>query len=304
MEENLMSKKRPREEESSNNNINNINNHQEMDSFLASMTFAGTGAHLQRGGCDCDECGGITGGMLPQAIIDAIRAHKKLQAETVPLKRTQQRELLQRKDSLCVYRLTLPLDSQPLVEFGSTHRLVWIQKLSPHSKLWSIGKGIVGSQDEENARQPLNDWKQGDVFLVPSNGGKAIAWIHTTTTAATTTTTATTPGGKDSTTDPTSPIPQEKQETPSSSSGHAVLIICKIPKDAVVTDGNTTTAPDETNQPSAQDWPPIVANTCAVALHKFTSDNTQNNNDNGMQYQKLSQAMADPLREALSRLFE
>ena len=62
--------------------------------------------------------------------------------------------------------------------------------------LYSIGKGIIGSQDEEKSRIPLHDWTNGSIIFVPSNGGKAVGWIHTTTTTddeiedGTTTTTA------------------------------------------------------------------------------------------------------------------
>jgi hypothetical protein len=97
------------------------------DSFLSSMTFAAHGAALARGGCDCDECGGA--GYIPQAIVDAIRRHKRLKNETAPIKRTQLRELLARQGPIAVYRFTMPLQAEPLVEFGTSHRLVWIKFL-------------------------------------------------------------------------------------------------------------------------------------------------------------------------------
>jgi hypothetical protein len=43
----------------------------------------------------------------------------------------------------------------------------------------SIGKGIIGSGDEEKSRVKV-DWKQNMAYLVPPNGGKAIGWMHST----------------------------------------------------------------------------------------------------------------------------
>lgn len=261
------------------------NNHSKMESFLSTMTFAGTGPNKPRGGCACDECGGA-GGLLPQAIIAAIRKHKKLKAETGPLKRTQQRELVQRHPStqVSVYRLTMPLDSEPLVEFGSTHRLVWVKHLAPTSRLYSIGKGIVGSQDEERRRNELKEWTQGQVFLVPSNGGKAVAWIH----------------NKDSSSNEQKGEEEEKKEEAASTkekeeeekekdisslgSGHAVLYVCKIPKDSL-----------NIEEP-LEEWQDIVRATCKESLDNFKAQ------DEGFQYQPLSEEKANLLRIALSSL--
>ena len=106
-------------------------------SFMASMTFASSGgAGAVRGGCDCDECGGASSGLYtPQAIIDAIRQHKRQRNEYQPMKRTQQRELVQRHGPLSVYKWTMPVDADPLVEFGTAHRLIWIRTLSNDVRL-------------------------------------------------------------------------------------------------------------------------------------------------------------------------
>ena len=40
-----------------------------------------------------------------------------------------------------------------------------------------IGKGIVGSRDEENSRQ-AEDWTSKCGYLYKSNGGKAIGWVN------------------------------------------------------------------------------------------------------------------------------
>ena len=116
------------------NSSNNIDkNETKVDpSFMATMTFATSGgAGAARGGCDCDDCGGPGAGLFtPQAIIDAIRAHKRKRNEYQPMKRTQQRELVVRHGPISVYKWTMPVNADPLVEFGTAHRLIWIRTLS------------------------------------------------------------------------------------------------------------------------------------------------------------------------------
>lgn len=138
-------------------------------SFMSSMSFASSGAQRQ---CDCDECGAI-----PEAIMAAVRKRRRQMVESSPLKRTQERKLLRRDDGISVWDLTMPLDAEPLVEFGSSHRLVWVKRLPEDHILKSIGTGIIGSSDEEKTREDLG-WKEGTVYLVPSNGGKAVGWLH------------------------------------------------------------------------------------------------------------------------------
>jgi hypothetical protein len=147
-----------------------------VDPFQASMTFASTGGG---GGCDCDECG-VGVNYLPNAIASAVKRYKA-EIQAMPLKRTQHRALGKREPqtsvAVSVYEWTLPADAEPLVEFGNSHRFIWIQRLPETSVLKAIGKGIIGSADEEKQRVAL-DWKQGDIVFVPSNGGKAVGWIH------------------------------------------------------------------------------------------------------------------------------
>jgi hypothetical protein len=138
-------------------------------SFMSSMTFASSGAQRQ---CDCDDCE-----VIPEDIMAAVRKRRRQMVESRPLKRTQERKLLRRDNGISVWNLTMPLDAEPLVEFGSSHRLVWVKRLPENSILKSIGKGIIGSSDEEKTREDL-DWKEGTVYLVPSNGGKAVGWLH------------------------------------------------------------------------------------------------------------------------------
>jgi hypothetical protein len=105
------------------------------DSFLSTMTFA-SGEPGVRGGCDCDECDGLA--YTPQAIVEYIRRHKQLRKETGPMKRTQLRELVAREGLISVYKFTMPLEAEPLVEYGTSHRLIWIQQLPTVSMSISI----------------------------------------------------------------------------------------------------------------------------------------------------------------------
>jgi hypothetical protein len=83
-----------------------------------------------------------------------------------------------REGPLAVWKTTMPIDAEPLVEFGSSHRLICIKSLSPESRLRSIGEGIIGASDEEKSRTDLDDWTQGNMYFVYSTGGKAVGWTH------------------------------------------------------------------------------------------------------------------------------
>jgi hypothetical protein len=144
--------------------------------FLSSMTFAS--GNDRSIGCDCDECGVA----LPAPIAAAVRKRKRERLETGPLRRTQDRSLINREDGIAVWRTIMPIDAEPLLEFGQSHRIVWINRLDDDScQLRSIGQGIIGSSDEEKSRKNL-DWEEGDMYFVESNGGKAVGWTHNTTT--------------------------------------------------------------------------------------------------------------------------
>ncbi len=41
-----------------------------------------------------------------------------------------------------------------------------------------MGKGIVGSYDEESTRTDTR-WEEKGAYFIPSNGGTAVGWIHT-----------------------------------------------------------------------------------------------------------------------------
>jgi hypothetical protein len=153
------------------------NNH---DSFLSSMTFAAANGRgnedvfsTDAGVCDCDECGSIRKTIIPESIRAAVQNHKRQRT----LKRTQDRRLVNRSEDVAVWSWTLPIDAEPLVEFGNEncHRLIWIQRLP--GSLKQIGTGIIGSSMEENGRITL-DWMEGDVLYVPGRNGKAVGWVH------------------------------------------------------------------------------------------------------------------------------
>ncbi|CAJ1898976.1 unnamed protein product [Cylindrotheca closterium] len=139
--------------------------------FLASMTFANGNNDL---GCDCDECGVP----LPAPIMAAVRKRKWEMIERRPMFSTQERSLISRQDGTSIWKTVVPVGSDPLVEFGQSHRILWVKQLDPKTcHIKSIGEGIIGSSSEEDSRKRL-DWEEGDIYLVKSNGGKAIGWTH------------------------------------------------------------------------------------------------------------------------------
>jgi len=196
------------------------------DAFLQSMTFSRAGDFLDK--CDCEECENV-----PPSIREAVNLKRLERRATGPIKRTQQRSLLGRDGQVSVWCMHMPKDAEPLIEFGSSHRIVWIKQLKvtpcgrENSTLKWIGNGIIGSSDEEKSRTKMTDWNEGNFFLVPSNGGKAIGWIHvgndySSTNIAT----------KDDNT--SSNKPTEKKND--SSYSNAVLYVAKVPLHLVDTD--------------------------------------------------------------------
>jgi hypothetical protein len=133
----------------------------------------------------------------------------------------------------------MPVNSEPLIEFGTSHRIVYIKRLSTKNNIRSIGKGIIGSQDEERTRRPLDDWTDGSVIFVPSNGGKAVGWVHNTTTTTTTTvndddddtttTTTTAAAAAAESTDNNDDGNKNKSNDNNIGSGYATICVVKIP---------------------------------------------------------------------------
>lgn len=90
------------------------------DAFLSSMTFSS--GEIGRG-CDCDECD-----MIPADIVQAIQRHKRQKLIDVPLTRTQDRALVKRCESISVWKWTMPLNAEPLIEFGNSHRIIFVKQ--------------------------------------------------------------------------------------------------------------------------------------------------------------------------------
>jgi hypothetical protein len=216
-----------------------------MDNFLASMTFASRATMAEF--CDCDEPNCTQRNVIPADVAAAIEDYKQKKRRQdasssskkhnggdnnedssdgndsdsdgsfhIPLtfrpKVIQTRQLLFRQGSpqLSIWKWTMPVDADPLLEYGNNHRIMYIRNLPAHtpttpksddpqareqaedpsasttpsqsqpvslSKLVSIGKGVFGSSDEEKNRKDTG-WQQGQFYIVPSNGGKSLGWIH------------------------------------------------------------------------------------------------------------------------------
>jgi len=208
------------------------------ESFLQSMTFAQGGSFAN--GCDCEECES-----MPASIRKFLQDRKRQRFATGPIKRTQQRTLVTRDGQMSVWCMHMPKNADPLVEYGSNHRIVWVKQLAAVSRpgadgtndksaaLSWIGQGIIGSSDEEKSRTKMSRWTEGSFFLVPSNGGKAVGWIYHAIKDAM----KDASGDSDSITNGTddnkasSTIPKEK--SCSASDAFAVLYVAKIPPSAL-----------------------------------------------------------------------
>ena len=152
-----------------------------VNAFLDSMTFANGRA------CDCDECGTADAvpGQIRQAAAAAIRKRKAEQpsvfdpSKSVCLRQT--RTLVRRDHGISVWRYELPPERnpEPIVEYRNSHRIIFVRTMSPMSRIYSIGKGVIGSKDEEESRRRVN-WTEGAAFILPHSKGVATGWIHRT----------------------------------------------------------------------------------------------------------------------------
>ena len=140
--------------------------------FVSTMTFS---LGVQRD-CECDECGLCIREYVPKEISDAVRERKRLKL-VLDLPRRQERVLVARDGGISIWRLIMPPGADPLVEYGNSHRIVLVDKIEDTSFVWSIGKGILGSSDEERCRIKM-PWREGRAYLIPCNGGKALGWIN------------------------------------------------------------------------------------------------------------------------------
>ena len=92
-----------------------------LDVFVSSMTFAS--GELPRG-CECEECERI-----PPTIRDAIARHKRRKLISQPIPRMQFRALVTRKDDVSIWKWKMPFDAEPLVEFGNSYRIVYVDDM-------------------------------------------------------------------------------------------------------------------------------------------------------------------------------
>jgi hypothetical protein len=214
------------------------------DPFQASMTFASIDHSLSA--CDCDECG--VGNYLPNAIASAVKRYKAA-VQAMPLKRTQHRALVKREEQVSVYEWTLPANNaEPLVEFGNSHRFIWIQRLSDASVLKAIGKGIIGSADEEKQRVAL-DWRQGNLIFIPSNGGKAVGWVHHAATSS---------------------VDATGDDNGTKQAGHAVLRIAKVPVDQMGSSGKSA-------ESERRPWYDVIRDVCRKVVEDRKDDTLPTN---------------------------
>jgi hypothetical protein len=232
------------------------------NSFLSSMTFTS----LQRDDicCNCDECdftntaaGGSSsnGGIIPATIRQALHRYKRRKLESgAPIRRTQCRTLVKRNliNNVAVWNWTMPRGAEPLVELGNSHRIIWVQRFPENSLIKAIGKGVLGSSHEEKDRTVM-DWKQGGVYLIPANGGKAVGWIHQEAT-------------KES-----SSLQANKSESSSaiesSSGGPVVLLMVKIPIASLASAAGEHDDDEEDEHGDTKDaWTMLTLKICSAAL--------------------------------------
>ena len=190
--------------------------------------------------------------------------------------------------TVSVYSMTLPVDAEPLVEFGTSHRIVWIKLLSSSSTtnqnsttaststLSTIGKGIIGSRDEQTTRTILTDWTEGQIILVPSTEGTASGWIHTKqqqqehhpetppkSKRLKGSTVTNTVGGRD--TSPTDSSSSSATTTTgtgrSGGSAYAVMYVAKIPKGLI----ESTTPTEKTNHNTQNNSFPLESDSSSWA---------------------------------------
>ena len=216
------------------------------DAFISSMSFA----RMQRGtdiGCDCDECG-IS--QVPAPIQEAINRYKRQKLATGPLKRTQDRSLVKRgrqpsSVNIAVWSWALPHNAEPLLEFGKSHRLVWVKRLP--GKLYSLGQGVIGSGAEEKMRKVMS-WEEGGCYFVPAiPGGNAVGWVHKTAVEEDS------EFGVD-----------ESSESKDARGGLAGLVIAKVPSDCLDV-GDKKEGEDEDSP-----WIPTLISLC----RKYASEST------------------------------
>ena len=153
------------------------------------------------------------------------------------------------------------------------------------SVLTTIGTGIVGSQAEEQGRQDLLSWREGDIYLLPSNGGKAVALLHNSKI-------------NDRKYNESGEESAPQTGTSQMGSGHAILYICKIPPSVVVNGSSIREDQSEEEGNDIPEWRSKIQSICSKGLGSFENENEKG--VNGLQYQKLPEENAIQLRTTLS----
>lgn len=164
----------------------------------------------------------------------------------------------------------MPLNAEPLVEFASSHRLMWVQSMAKGNKLQAIGTGIIGSSDEEKSRKDL-DWEEGSMYLVLSNGGKAIGWVHTNNSK--------------------SPASEVKDDAQDKASGHAVLQIVKLPAEKLLSTDNDEPETAEEEEPN---WVSVFLRFCLTGFIEIANSTNE-------RYYKFSEEEYSALKIAFQR---
>jgi hypothetical protein len=100
----------------------------------------------------------------------------------------------------------------------------------------SLGAGgVVGSHGEESTRADLADWEAGSVVFVPSNGGRAVGYVHRNVDGATTGPESESVGAD------SGGIEKNRSANAPATAGvggrYATLLIAKIPDRLVARDG-------------------------------------------------------------------
>mmetsp|Transcript_625 Transcript_625/g.1080 ORF Transcript_625/g.1080 Transcript_625/m.1080 type:complete len:293 (+) Transcript_625:40-918(+) len=245
--------------------------------FIASMTFANGTNDL---GCDCDECGVP----LPAPIMAAVRKRKRERLLARPLLfSTQERTLISRQEGISIWKTVVPVAADPLVEFGQSHRLLWVKQLDPKTcHIKSIGQGIIGSSSEEESRKQL-DWDEGDIYLVKSNGGKAVGWTHCLNKQ------------EEDTTDTVKSIANKDKSASSSAAKPAILITIKIPLNKMSED--TSSSEDE-----LPDVEGVTSDTWASYFLKLSQIVLKDDDEHSPGIVKLSEEHRKSVRHAMGKV--
>lgn len=240
-----------------NSNLKRVNR----DDSVAGHSDSDFGDWLYSCDCDDDECGirrrgrrrppptfpqgGGDDVTIPNSIRLALELYERQRTSTI--RRRQQRELVQYVTKqvgtphctddyplapspgslewkFSLWQWTIPSQAEPLLEFGDSHRLVYVQRLQ--GTVQRIGSGIVGSQAEESTREVI-PWKASHAYFIPSRQGKAVGWIYTS--ATTTTAMKSTRSSTESFEIPLN----EQQHEHRHDNGPAVWYIFKIPPEAL-----------------------------------------------------------------------